>query len=358
MISVALLVSVAAWSCDDENATTRLVKRELQDPLAVCNDGTRAAYYYSAGDDTVLIYLGGGGQCWDATSCMERFNGSAYPYHDCRNSSIEAPCYLSSKDYPETCNKTGIFSENPLNPVATATKVYVPYCSSDAHVGDAEFAGWQFRGKRIVAAVLADFEGRPIVFGGGSAGGRGALLWLDHVPNSVGFLDSPYYLDLEPYNSSFVGFPTMAKEAYANFNITIDDQCRQAYFQEPWKCTLGQYALDFMKTPRLVVAAQYDAWQLSNAVLGYNGIATDPDFDTDQLTYVTAFGNATRALLSVASLMVFAPACFAHHTSEKEDFWTATTLDGATQAASLLALLSGDRLDHIDLCGSYNCGAC
>lgn len=350
MRSVVLLVSAWAWSCDDENATTLMTKVVLEE---VCNDGTPAAYYYAPGDDTVLIYLAGGGQCWDATSCMQRYNGTAYPYHDCRNASQQ--CYMSSKDYPDTCNKTGIFSENPLNPLATATKVYLPYCSSDAHVGDAEYAGWQFRGKRIVAAVLAQFEGRPLVFGGGSAGARGAMLALD---KGLGFLDSPYYLDLAPYNESFVGFPELSKAAYTNFNVTVHEQCKQAYFQEPWKCTMGQYALPFVTTPRLVVAAQFDAWQLSNAVLGYNGIADDPQFDDDQLAYVASFGNATRALLSTTST-VFSPACYSHHTSEKEDFWTATTLDGATQASALAALINGASLaDHIDVCASYNCGAC
>jgi hypothetical protein len=49
-----------------------------------------------------------------------------------------------------------------------------------------------------------------LLFGGGSAGARGGMAWLDRVPGLVpaetvrvvGFLDSPYVIDAGPMDSS------------------------------------------------------------------------------------------------------------------------------------------------------------
>lgn len=389
LLSVLLARHGWAWSCDDENATTQLTKKRLTEPEAVCNDGTSAAYYWKRGSDpmTYLIYLGGGGQCWDMESCRARYNGTAYPYHDCYSSSTASPCFMSSKDYGSTCNKTGIFSEDPLlNPaLATATKLYVPYCTSDAHVGNGMLGDWQFRGKKVVEAVLADaarnlgmglVEGTRLVFGGGSAGGRGALVWLDAVAKSVpttvsvvGFLDSPYYLDLQPYASStFVGFPTLTNLSWTNFNASATVEagtavCTNVFFQSPWKCAMGQYAAPFVtQTPHLVVASQFDAWQISNSVLGFNGIVFYPGFDEDQLEYVLSFGEATKGSLSntlAMSTAVVSPACYSHHLSEMPNFWADTTIDNASQASALAdLLLRGVVGRHIDDCDGFNCGVC
>lgn len=45
-------------------------------------------------------------------SCNKRFDGSAYPHHSCLpgGSNFSAPCFMSSKDYPASCGKTGAFA--------------------------------------------------------------------------------------------------------------------------------------------------------------------------------------------------------------------------------------------------------
>lgn len=117
---VACLAHIAyGWSCNDVGATSQLVRESLVDvdPLAVCNDGTAAAFYWkrAASDNwrlsglslsvlralPRLIYLAGGGWCYDLESCEGRFNGTLFPHSACATSSISRPCYMSSKDYPE-----------------------------------------------------------------------------------------------------------------------------------------------------------------------------------------------------------------------------------------------------------------
>ena len=87
---------------------------------------------------------------------------------------------MSSREFPSTCGKTGIFDADGGKAgatIAASSRVYIPYCSSDGWMGDAAFAGYEFRGVRIVDAVLDDLISRHglassagrLVFGGGSA---------------------------------------------------------------------------------------------------------------------------------------------------------------------------------------------
>ena len=51
--------------------------------------------------------------------------------------------------------------------------------------------------------------------------------------NLIGaFLDSPYYIDIQPYkNSGFVGFQNQTKEIYNRYNVSalIPQECSDAY---------------------------------------------------------------------------------------------------------------------------------
>lgn len=90
----------------------------------------------------------------------------------------------------------GVFSEDKnVSPLYDANKAYLRYCSSDGHMGDvggddaaATFEGRYFRGQRIVRAMityliqnegLGQNAGDLVVFGGYSAGARGAMAHLD-----------------------------------------------------------------------------------------------------------------------------------------------------------------------------------
>lgn len=105
------------------------------DPLLRCNDGSPGGYYYREAvteqhSDKWIFYLEGGGWCWDEVSCVERLllNGIFVWGSD----------LVTSHHWPEV--KT--FSEGLFTMDGSgwdeAHLVYVPYCSSDAHMGDME----------------------------------------------------------------------------------------------------------------------------------------------------------------------------------------------------------------------------
>ena len=259
-----------------------------------------------------------------------------------------------------------------------ANVVYVPYCSSDGWMGDAEFAGWEMRGRDIVMAVLDDVFGdaapstvERVVFGGGSAGGRGAMVLLDSVAarlqelvdgvEVVGFLDSPYYsvsTPLDTPDGTFEGFRQQTIDVFHNFvelsehaEAILGKECSAAYPGEAWKCLFGEFRLPFVKTKYLVVGDQFDGWQLSHNVHDYDGIESSPVFSKDEVAAVSSFGAQQHALLGLLpskandeASVVFATSCYSHHISEGVAYFEVKNKLGVSQADAVrMVLLEGSK---------------
>lgn len=166
-----------------------LVRRGLTDPLAVCNDGSRAVYYDSndlADSKKLHIYLKGGGGCYNfdegsdkscAKRCGANINGELCTASTAENFELDTKTMWSTDP-----------QENP--PFHDFARVYVPYCSSDLYVGTRdpsdEIRGFSFHGKYIVKAVADDIVSRAnnleqVVLYGTSAGAIGVAFNCDAV---------------------------------------------------------------------------------------------------------------------------------------------------------------------------------
>ncbi|HSE40683.1 MAG TPA: pectin acetylesterase-family hydrolase, partial [Acidobacteriota bacterium] len=151
---------------------------------AVCNDGTPAVYYFrpgkGSGINNWVIFLSGGGLCYDVASCSER--------------NERFPQLMTSNGTPATFGGSGILSDlSAQNPdFFNANQVAIPYCSSDLWSGDRERSGatggYEFRGLRIVRSIISDLRNRQtnnlgaanrILLSGTSAGGIGTMIHLD-----------------------------------------------------------------------------------------------------------------------------------------------------------------------------------
>lgn len=255
-------------------------------PLAVCNDGSPAAYYFRPGlgwsSRRWLVFLEGGGWCWDTPSCNSKWSKA----------------HQSSKNFPRTPSEvaawttrltTGIF-DTRTSPLADARVAYVRQCSNDAYMGDSSAppdAMMYFRGRRIIEAVFQDLRKRTglgertgdlLVYGGCSSGARGALVSLDYVANNlvdkadvVGLLDSALWVPVPPVHSDFVSFETQTRGVLEKSNASgfINDACKEAYPDDLWKCLFGAYRLPFINTPYLLSQSQYDNFAISTSVRGY-----------------------------------------------------------------------------------------
>ena len=183
-------------------------------PTAVCNDGTPGGYYFTpfsdpAFENTWVIFLPGGGQCFDYESCTTRDKS-----------------LMSSKNFDSTMSKAGFMDASEKNsPLFGANKAALGYCSSDGYMGDvgasSETWNYHFRGQALIRAMISELklqhkfnDATKVVFSGCSAGGRGVMTNIDslisekYLPDfTIGLLDSPYYVDIVPYDTAaFSGF--------------------------------------------------------------------------------------------------------------------------------------------------------
>ena len=88
----------------------------------MCADGAPFSFWSRTDDpEKVMLYFQGGGACFSADSCS--FTDGSYDPG------------ITDEDDPS--NASGIFDfDNPENPFAGWSVVYVPYCTGDVHLGD------------------------------------------------------------------------------------------------------------------------------------------------------------------------------------------------------------------------------
>lgn len=139
-----------------------------------CRNGspTGIGVYRNPDSDRLVIYLEGGGACFNQISCNT--NPEAFGEANFRSTAF-----------------TGILNfGDPANPLAGANFIYVPYCTGDVHAGSAEganvvhgptnqsFVGHDNVGRALARIVPTFPDVERVVLTGSSAGGFGA--WLNY----------------------------------------------------------------------------------------------------------------------------------------------------------------------------------
>jgi hypothetical protein len=155
-------------------------------PRTTCAYGTPFAFFVEVGDpQKLMVYFQGGGACWDAASCDPR---------------SKARLFKPAVGEREQPYRTGLLDlTNPENPVRGYTKVFVPYCTGDLHLGA--------RTVRFdVPATRADSAHIYEIHHNGAANAMAAFEWaFAHVPaprtivvtgESAGSVPTPVYAAL------------------------------------------------------------------------------------------------------------------------------------------------------------------
>jgi len=272
----------------------------------------------------------------------------------------------------------GMFEKNgERNPFANASIAYLPYCSSDAWVGDAlpsnATFGYYFMGARIVAAAIASLVAEGLgaaaaaastpprlVFAGCSAGSRGAMMNLDYVPSMLesagvapgavsvmGMLDSPLWIDaMQPMQPQTVSLVAQTQAVFALVNATgrTGTACA-ALYPGPllWRCLFGQYRMPTLSTPYIMNAAADDRFQLSwnvggNSTLGF----TPAHWNSTERAYADAFATAMSAVIAglptsaqtATGSAVFSTACFRHCVTADAAFWNVAISPASLETGS------------------------
>lgn len=113
-----------------------LVKVELNEPGAICNDGSPGAMYLrpapgapNLSANRWVIHFKGGGGCHSFKSCRERWCGD-------NSRDVNNPGLMSTAGTHLEVSVGGILSQDPLNPFRNWNHVLLHYCSSDNWMGD------------------------------------------------------------------------------------------------------------------------------------------------------------------------------------------------------------------------------
>ncbi|GMI47044.1 hypothetical protein TrCOL_g160 [Triparma columacea] len=325
-------------------------------PTALCNDGSTAGFFLSSNlpssPKNFFIYLESGGWCYDQATC------------DLRNKT--SPALMSSSTMPPTNSFAGIFDASPLE---DSVKVFVHYCTSDGHMGSAgttDEVNYQFRGRDVVKAVVETVEGKfrikensdnRVIFGGASAGARGAMVHLDWVSDFfapvrvAGVLDSPLWVDLDPpFFSREIGLKEQTKMVHDMAKVPEDilsEDCHKAFPDDPWKCMFGAYRMNFITTNHLLVSAQFDSFQLGEDLS--NGVKTPW-----AIAYADGFGEEMKSTFidletSKPGAMHYSQPCYNHAISTSGKFFTTEDEEGNTWEDALETFLEKGEEDLVIL---------
>ena len=365
------LTLVAAVPKQDAALMTLQLFADHGEPNALCMDGSSSGIYFAPATtqpDHYVLYLEGGGWCNDEKSCESRCGSRP------NGTSCSQPL-ASSTVWGKTQSMVGLFSTSAnKTTLPGANKAYLRYCTGDAHMGDrdasADSFNFNFHGSRTVKAAisllvkeygLGSKPGHTLLFGGGSAGGRGVMANLDFIPGLLsampqvsspprvlGFPDSPYWIDLVPDRASgvdtFIGFAQQTQEIFALANISgrASAECAATYASAPWKCALGVYRMPFVTTPYMMVASQADAFQMGE------DIGHIPR-NAQELAYWQVFadcthGNASRLVApgtaaAAAGSTVFSMNCYSHSTSMSDYGMSGMNVHGWRMMDALAAFM-------------------
>ncbi|MFL5353741.1 pectin acetylesterase-family hydrolase [Archangium sp.] len=165
-------------------------------PDSACDDGSPTGIAVNKGDSkNLLVFLNGGGACWDFSTCFQLNTASHGPFG-------KAQFQVLSRQLSGTILNRAL----PNNPFADWNLVFVPYCTGDVHAGDnvidykdsssGASRTYHHVGRANLAAYLqrlgVTFSPEKLVVSGSSAGGFGAA--FDHdlfratFPNAQGYL--------------------------------------------------------------------------------------------------------------------------------------------------------------------------
>ena len=244
MISAVLALlstSIAAQSVDaDGHRVTSIARAEartgewvwIPSEGTLCRDGSKTGVGVRLLPETkaVMIYLQGGGACYDAKSCEQNANAPIAGENFSRQ---------KFNQWAKSYGNQGIFNtENPSNPVARWNHIYIPYCTGDLHGGDREDAlvpgvpaKQQFVGHRNVQSILkilaAHFQDADdVALAGASAGGFGVLINYPQVVEAFGGRSVAALVDSAPIiPDSAIRTSCFQRKVIKTFDLQLPDRC-------------------------------------------------------------------------------------------------------------------------------------
>ena len=254
----------------------------LDDPDAVCIDGSKAGYYIRRSKNSTdkwMLYLGGGAWCWSAENCFAR-SSTSY------GSSTRWDRHISAND----------FGGGPLSPNCTInptfcnfTLVLINYCDGNSFAGMLREplvfnnTKLHLKGKFILDALIERLltkEGlhnaSQFLLTGGSAGGLAVYLHSDAIRDRlVASVPGLKKFGAIPISGFFLDEPNIAfapmyqdhiKGAFMISNAThgLPSKCIEGTAAaDLWRCNFAEYVYPLSNVPTFVMNSKTDFWQVT-----------------------------------------------------------------------------------------------
>lgn len=328
-------------------------------PDARCLDGSMAGYYLRGGSENeYLIYLEGGGWCYDGDCRSPTREGTL---RNCRSRAHGR--HGSSRQWQRRKEErylNGMLSSDPgMNPVFhNWTLVYVPYCDGTSFSGDQVVNGLHFRGKAILEAVIADLrsttdirKARQVALAGGSAGASAVYWHGDRLAEGlgleegevVGLPDAGFFLNLQ-HKDGYDCWPSQMRSLFdiSNGYSSLHAGCLDRYPQDPWKCLFPEYFADLIKIRMFVINSLYDSSEVTDTLgldccFGECSAGRSPCSWTESQIFEKlreAHTEAWQPLTEKPGNGVWAPSCVGHTLGHK---WTDPTWEVPAGSGNTLA---------------------
>ncbi len=274
-----------------------------------CNDGSTTGIGVNPGTGPdVVVYFEGGGLCWNPLTCLTLHTATTGPFGQSEFAAL----------VPQL---SGSILDRSLagNPFATASLVFVPYCTGDLHGGDnvASYTtssgaaqAYDHVGHANVAAFLPRIAAtwpapRKLTIAGSDAGGYGAL--FNYATIRAGFHAGETYLidDSGPPLPNGVIPSGQLALMFSNWNLgaLLDPQCSCRNGFEPALQALTQrYPSD-----RLSLLS-YEQDSVIATSYGLSAAQFQTDLNATATGAIVPAANARSFFLAGSShVMLFAP---------------------------------------------------
>jgi hypothetical protein len=207
---------------------------------AVCRDGSPTGFFvkFSDASKDVMIYLEGGGACFNALTC-------SYTPRNIQEMVVgETMDTVRALASPQVPGTEGIFdTTNAANPVRDWNMVYVPYCTGDTHAGTRanvtvpglptpqQFVGYRNMTKFLSRIIPTFRTAGKVVLAGASAGGVGAAANFNQAQDGFGKIPVVLLDDSGPiFADSFLA-PCLQKQMRALWGLDAElpPDCRECF---------------------------------------------------------------------------------------------------------------------------------
>ncbi|XP_057772744.1 pectin acetylesterase 8-like isoform X3 [Salvia miltiorrhiza] len=307
---------------------------------AVCLDGSAPAYSYAEGSgdgaDSWIVYLQGGGWCYNLTDCYSRsrtYLGSSHFIASQTN--FSALLDLNCTSNPDFCNWH---------------KVYITYCDGSSFMSDIldSKTNLSFRGARIFNVMMEEMlakgmrNAKQAILTGSSAGGLATMLHCDKFRKLFSnatrvkcISDSGFFLHGKglrgiQFREYFYGYVIKTHELANSLPLTCTSK------RNPNLCLFPEYFAGDIETPLFILESAFDQFQLGS-VVGSHSFSCLNNLMSCNSTELGLMRDFRRTLIETlvelknsSNRGMFVHSCYLHPHFNSQGWWTNISLANKT----------------------------